>query len=437
MKSLTRFGETILFVLTLLISLFHVIHPLGLRAFNCPVFFSPVLSDCASGTAWLEIIVLVLLTSLAVILLHQHQRLSMFINRWKRNWMICPFLLIAILSISWSNYPAAAIYRALFIFLITLIASATGTMYPLDKVIRLLSNSLVIMVGFCVILAIAIPGWGIMLDSPYNGSWRGIFWHRNYLGTFMALSCLVFTHNFLNEPNSKIKKVFFLLLSILAIILTILSRSATGIIVLLLVFMAELVASIWVRIYSKIKPVFYWVAGALGIILILVVMTNIDFLFGLLGRNASLTGRIPMWTHLMDNYVSTRPWMGFGIGSFWIHETIRNGVQTAVGWGYPVMIGDNGWMDILLQLGWVGLAAFLLVLIKVAFVSVKHLLSSRSKTSTFPLLFFLFVILSNISLSLFLEVEAFIWFVLISLLFSITNIPKSGNVLFQMPNQDN
>jgi O-antigen ligase len=266
-----------------------------------------------------------------------------------------------------------------------------------------------------------------MLDSPYNGSWRGIFWHRNYLGTFMALACLVFTHNFLNEPNSKIKKGFFQLLSILAIIFTILSSSATGIIALVIVSIAEIVASIWVRTYAKIKPVFYWIAGVLGIILVFVVMTNIDFLFGLLGRNASLTGRIPMWNYLMENYVNTRPWMGFGIGSFWVYETIRNGVQTAVAWGYPVMIGDNGWMDILLQLGWVGLAAFLLVLIKVAFVSVKHLLSSRSKTSTFPLLFFLFVILSNISLSLFLEVEAFIWFVMISLLFSITNITKSGD----------
>ena len=54
---------------------------------------------------------------------------------------------------------------------------------------------------------------------------------------------------------------------------------------------------------------------ALGILQFLV-SNGLDTLFELLGRNADISGRLPLWEVTLE-YVKTRPWLGFGYEAFW------------------------------------------------------------------------------------------------------------------------
>jgi exopolysaccharide production protein ExoQ len=74
-----------------------------------------------------------------------------------------------------------------------------------------------------------------------------------------------------------------------------------------------------------------------------------------LGKDPSLTGRTDIWTALMRE-VAERPWTGFGYQAFWGRiDPRRLDPQAETGW--PVPSAHNGWIDLLIQLGWPGAIA--------------------------------------------------------------------------------
>jgi O-antigen ligase len=74
------------------------------------------------------------------------------------------------------------------------------------------------------------------------------------------------------------------------------------------------------------------------------------------GKDATLTGRTGLWEAL-SRRIELRPWEGYGYGAFW---TDPQGpafyVRRDVGWRAPT--AHNGWLEVLVQLGWMGLALF-------------------------------------------------------------------------------
>jgi exopolysaccharide production protein ExoQ len=78
----------------------------------------------------------------------------------------------------------------------------------------------------------------------------------------------------------------------------------------------------------------------------------------MLGRqeqSETLTGRIPIWMELR-NYIAARPLTGYGYESFWTSKRIE-AVSDELEW--PLREAHNTFVDTLLSVGLVGLAAFL------------------------------------------------------------------------------
>ncbi|MEN0111368.1 MAG: O-antigen ligase [Planctomycetota bacterium] len=75
----------------------------------------------------------------------------------------------------------------------------------------------------------------------------------------------------------------------------------------------------------------------------------------LLGRTeqaSSLTGRVPLWEELAG-YAATRPLTGYGYETFWTPDRIAE-VMKSQQWA--LQSAHNGYFELVLQLGWVGLA---------------------------------------------------------------------------------
>ncbi len=89
----------------------------------------------------------------------------------------------------------------------------------------------------------------------------------------------------------------------------------------------------------------------------------------------SLTGRVPLWQHLLG-LIDDRILIGFGYGSFWTPQHIRS-ASAVVGSG--ISHAHCGYLEIVLNLGLVGLAIYLL-----AFGSALRgaLLSCRARAET-------------------------------------------------------
>ncbi len=84
--------------------------------------------------------------------------------------------------------------------------------------------------------------------------------------------------------------------------------------------------------------------------------SNVAFATSVLGRDETLTGRTGTWAALVPVF-QQNPFLGIGFGSFW--TTARRDF-------YEMSFAHNGYLDVLLQLGAVGLASYTVWLLSCA-----------------------------------------------------------------------
>jgi len=136
-----------------------------------------------------------------------------------------------------------------------------------------------------------------------------------------------------------------------------------------------------------------------------------------------MSGRVDLWNFLLTEVVPQRLWWGHGFGAIWAVESFRVGTGERVHWGKPAVIADNGFLDILLHLGILGLLIFLSVLIIAAVRSFRFARARRTLTDFFPLLLMFYAVVGNAAFSLFMETELFVWLLIVIVLFETT--PRS------------
>ena len=160
-----------------------------------------------------------------------------------------------------------------------------------------------------------------------------------------------------------------------------------------------------------------------SILLIIIIILNLNFIFGLVGRDTNLTGRYPLWSYLINNGWINHPILGSGFGATWESNNFRSTTQAAVKWPLPPLVSDNGYIDIFLDLGLVGVVLSISMILLCLFRVIRHAIKEQTVISFFPVLVMVFVIIVNIDLSFFLNLESFAWFLTVFALFSTTPLP--------------
>jgi len=153
---------------------------------------------------------------------------------------------------------------------------------------------------------------------------------------------------------------------------------------------------------------------------------NLDFVFGLFGRDTSMTGRVGLWENLIQ-LAARRPWLGHGFGAVWTLDSFREEIRQLAGWPSQPLIADNGLLDIYLHLGLLGVVIFSGGLILSTARSLQYAVRQKSLAAFFPLLVMIYAVFGNITFSLFAETEVFVWFLIIASLFIAT--PRSGQAI--------
>jgi exopolysaccharide production protein ExoQ len=257
-----------------------------------------------------------------------------------------------------------------------------------------------------------------MTFRAWIGSWAGVFTHKNYLGNFMAFGSTVFFMDFLIHPDYRpLNKVLLAVFFLLSIVLVIYSKSAAGILIVFLLLGTCLVLFIWSKLRKHLRSLHYIILSIIALIVIVAVLLNLDFFFGLVNRNASLTGRVPLWLYLYNQVILIHPYLGYGYGAIWSFPEFRELTGVAVGWEIPIFIADNGLIDIFLHLGITGVVSILIVIIMSFKNAIMMILNRKDFIYIFPIIALIYVLLANISLSMLLESEYFVWFMIIFPLF--------------------
>src|SRR5690606_21354638 len=123
---------------------------------------------------------------------------------------------------------------------------------------------------------------------------------------------------------------------------------------LCLVLGVGIVAALWAMRKGgpAMAVVCVWFGVVLSAIILYVFITEPALVLKALGKDPSLTGRTDIWAALMRR-VADQPWTGFGYQAFWGRDSIpAEFVRRETQW--PVPSAHNGWIDLLVQLGWPG-----------------------------------------------------------------------------------
>ena len=115
--------------------------------------------------------------------------------------------------------------------------------------------------------------------------------------------------------------------------------------------------------------------------IIIVAYTNRNYIFYLIGRDPTLTGRISIW-QILSQYIARRPLIGYGYGAFWRgDDALLQRLWNTVGWETPH--AHNGYIDTVLDIGLIGL-----ILVLVLYVSIIWNVVKKARKKIYPQLGF-------------------------------------------------
>jgi len=381
---------------------------------NKPLFY------CQYGT-WLdELIILTILVIIAFFILWKRNELKGFITIWKKNWLVIAFLVFGIFSFTWSTFLLGTLQKILQLLLTTILAAYFGFRFSNKQMLSSLFTFSFFIVFLSFLLILILPGAAIMSTYPHEGAWRGVTSHRNYLGSIAAFSSVIASLMFLTAKKNPGIKILATIVFLGCGFLIWKSNSATGLLLMAGLNFLLLVYVIWINLWLKFKK---WVrVGILsfGSLVGIAALFNLGKIFELVGRNSSLTGRIPLWKYLIGDVVNHNLLLGYGLGTVWVDETFQAKLAEALGWPFLVVNGHNGFIDTFVYLGVIGLLILVAIVCLTLVKAAIHIIKNKTLLSFLPFITIVYVITANITISFFFEFETFHWALLICFLFGLT-----------------
>ena len=303
---------------------------------------------------------------------------------------LCALLAVAGLSFLWAEKPDLVFRRSISLLGTSLFGVVLAAQFTFDEQLRTLRGVFRLAATACLALLAVAPSHAMAADYG-GGAARGIFTHKNLFGAAMALGILV--EWYLTESRGLARVARYVALFLYSVLL-VLSHSATSV-----VTVAATLGILWLfekfhRRHQIPLPVLMLFFLA---IVVCVSLFGIDasVFTEMLGRSSDLTGRTDLWKSVGERILS-HPFLGFGISGFWGGASAESyAVESYIGWS-PTY-SHNGYLEILLSLGMVGMGLFLIFLwtgLQRALRLAEH---KASKQDLWPLAFFVFFIIHNLA----------------------------------------
>lgn len=326
-------------------------------------------------------------------------------------------LLMVLVSISfvWSETPNYSLRGALVQVGVTLLASHIAQRYSWHEICKFIRLSLGLLCLLSLFYAIAIPSVGVM-----GKGWKGILKHANPLSSLMGLNAGIWGLEAYINPKMRKFAIGIVLISILILQNT---NSAGGKVQLVVLTGSLLWLSFLKQLNFKLALTGVIILLICAISGTIIVLENAEtIIVDILGKDMSLNGRIPLWTRLMSG-IANRPFLGYGYHGFWQDWRGENNpaaIYATNDFGWVAHHAHNGFVDLVLYTGLVGLVLFLISLIKNLVLGALYLIRNESLESALPLGIITILIVSNISLSQLMEIKPmWMYYVMISVRLSL------------------
>jgi O-antigen ligase len=323
-----------------------------------------------------------------------------------------PLIIIVALvfcSILWSEAPFQSAKQA-----ISLLGS---TVLPLYFVRRLrlpdFIQTLAIALGFETVLSVfliyAVPFQGVEQDVT-AGAWRGAFTTKNMLGQGMVLEMLTVA---CLTGASLFKRRALTLIAVTLCPFLLIGSQNVGSIFVIAILTVVLFALIGSRGNGSIK-----LALASGILIAFAAVAfqllgpGFGSVLEFFGKDENLNGRGDLWQFAIGS-VGDHPLLGYGYGAFFSSDT-STGQTIARLIPWDPNTAHNGYLEVALGIGLVGLATVLYAIVLGLRRAGAYFWHVEGRTSAWPLSVIMFVALASMSEAGLVRVDDLRWTVLVA-----------------------
>jgi exopolysaccharide production protein ExoQ len=276
----------------------------------------------------------------------------------KNNWWIILFFLYEGISFVWSDFPFVSFKRWIkasgdFVMVFVLLSDP----YPVRAIIATIKRSGYVLIPFSLLFCKYYEDMGRVYDDWGHSFYTGVTLDKNMFGYLLFAYGLFFAsalvHVFRQNSSSRATKradlVSYATLLAMVATLTPLANSKTSLLALIIGTGVILALQ-----FSKVKRHFF--SLLIATVLIAAIANALfpvqDAVFEAAGRDASFTGRTGIWQRVLNE--PNNPLLGTGYASFWLGERL----QRIWAWNprTPLLQAHNGYLEVYLNLGLVGVA---------------------------------------------------------------------------------
>ena len=323
-----------------------------------------------------------------------------------------PFLLallgIAGISLIWSSSPDQTLRRLFALYFTTLGGVVIAARYSWARLAEVIAGCFAVLAVISLFVGLFVPSIGRMSDI-FPGAWRGVWDEKNALGGNMALgAALCAAAALLNKRRASL----WWSAAVLCVLLVLMSTSKTSLVSVGLGVGA--LAMVWaVRRGPTSGVAATWAAVvALGLVAGFAFFAS-DVVFGLLGKDATLTGRTKIWAAVIRQ-INERPWQGFGYAATWDDTSPWGPLAWIVhDSGFRPHHAHNSWLEQWLALGLPGLIAWSAFFLQTMVANIVALY--REKGAYLALPFFVVYALMTFSESIAVQYNDMRWAIFVAL----------------------
>ena len=284
-------------------------------------------------------------------------------------------------SFAWSVHLGSTLNISRGLFRTFMFGAYFATRYSLKDQMKILAWVFGIVAILSLASVLAIPSYG--LSYAHSGAWKGIFLHKSSLGYTMAIGSILFLFTAIKDrkPNWLAWSGF-----ILAVGLVLKAEASAGLICLLGLLSLMPIYQV-IKQHYKLKTILLSFACILAGGTSMLILGNLEtILVDILEQ--STTGRISIWTLIIDSVLEERPWLGYGFNAFWSSDAAV--FVSRYAWSSTTELNNahSSYVDLFSDLGLLGISLGAISLVTV-FMRVLILLVATKKIEFFWLLQFL------------------------------------------------
>jgi len=324
---------------------------------------------------------------------------------------------IAVISFMWSDFPNESQKGGLDVLKTTLFGLYFASRFSLKDQLRLLVWALGI--GAVITVMYTLPFRGTGLESgTHAGAWRGTLLHKNLLARLMLVSAVASLLVALNTRRWRNRYLVWAVCG-LSVALIVLSTSKTALVVFAtLIILLPLYNAL--RWSEGLAIPFFITLSLVGGAIATFVVSGWDSLLVSLGKDPTLSGRTDIWEVVIEN-IWERPWFGYGYQGFWQEKGDADLVWRVI--RYKVFHAHNGFLNIAVELGLVGMFLFVL---SVLFTYIRALQWARlGKTSEYlwPITYITFLLMYNYTETTNITQHSLFWVLFVTATLSLNHFP--------------